>query len=250
MPQKILDRSKVRIGVEKLSGHGVAKAMAGGASREVRDRFEAVARLAGQLLASSPLAAAQVSDVIVAQSDPLVRWLMAVPHLTGRFEFGFYGTLQDASGTPVGHMLMGTIPNVIDASALACLHLATTDAAIQPHVRSTTRLFIDQIDSFSEVRRVEPSDALPLLTMGRIEASEDEIQACLERILGVPLAKKDWGGEENDLYTANLVVDGQRQPTAFMLKAAVSPRASWSLQPAGRMATRSFGCSSPQRRCL
>jgi|GEM_PF-7105510 len=30
--------------------------------------------------------------------------------------------------------------------------------------------------------------------------------------------KKDWGGESNDLYTANVIVNGTRRPTAFMLK--------------------------------
>ena len=40
----------------------------------------------------------------------------------------------------------------------------------------------------------------------------------LEQILDVALHKKDWGGEINDLYTANLVVSGARTETAFLLK--------------------------------
>jgi hypothetical protein len=44
------------------------------------------------------------------------------------------------------------------------------------------------------------------------------VQQALEEILTVPLHKKDWGGEVNDLYTANVVVDGVRRPTAFLLK--------------------------------
>ncbi len=30
--------------------------------------------------------------------------------------------------------------------------------------------------------------------------------------------RKDWGGEINDLYTANVVVNGARRATAFLLK--------------------------------
>jgi hypothetical protein len=40
----------------------------------------------------------------------------------------------------------------------------------------------------------------------------------LEQILDVPMHKKDWGGEINDLYTANVIVNGRRTETAFLLK--------------------------------
>jgi len=40
----------------------------------------------------------------------------------------------------------------------------------------------------------------------------------VERILNVPFHKKDWGGELNDLYTANLLINGTRHETAFLLK--------------------------------
>ena len=34
----------------------------------------------------------------------------------------------------------------------------------------------------------------------------------------MPLHKKDWGGEENDLYSTNVTVGGRRVATAFVLK--------------------------------
>lgn len=40
----------------------------------------------------------------------------------------------------------------------------------------------------------------------------------LEAILSVPFHKKDWGGESNDLYTSNIIVNGSPRPTAFLLK--------------------------------
>lgn len=80
------------------------------------------------------------------------------------------------------------------------------------------RLFVEDIDSFRRVRDVNHSLAVPHLTNGRIEATENEVQCALERILDVPIHKEDWGGEVNDLYTANLSVNGRRVPTAFLLK--------------------------------
>jgi len=44
------------------------------------------------------------------------------------------------------------------------------------------------------------------------------VQLSLESILDVPFHRRDWGGETNDLYTANLVLNGRRRSTAFLLK--------------------------------
>jgi hypothetical protein len=80
------------------------------------------------------------------------------------------------------------------------------------------RLFIEDIDSFRKVRDVNPAMVAHALHDGRLERSEDEIQRALERILDVPVHKKDWGGELNDLYSANIIVNGARAETAFLLK--------------------------------
>jgi hypothetical protein len=44
---------------------------------------------------------------------------------------------------------------------------------------------------------------LDVLKNGHLDRSEDWIQTALERILSVPFHKRDWGGEQNDLYTAD-----------------------------------------------
>jgi hypothetical protein len=81
------------------------------------------------------------------------------------------------------------------------------------------RLFIDNIDSFSEVRNISKDKIKSILkTNGRLEIEEDFIQKSLEEILSVPMHKKDWGGEENDLYTSNVVLNGKRISVAFALK--------------------------------
>ncbi len=51
-----------------------------------------------------------------------------------------------------------------------------------------------------------------------LDMSEDAIQMILEQIVNEPFHKKDWGGEENDLYTSNMLVQGRRVATAFLLK--------------------------------
>ena len=81
------------------------------------------------------------------------------------------------------------------------------------------RLYVEDIDSFRKVRDVNPAAVADVLDKnGYLDHSEDSIQTALERILDVPFHKKDWGGEVNDLYTANLIVNAKRHETAFMLK--------------------------------
>lgn len=80
------------------------------------------------------------------------------------------------------------------------------------------RLYVEDIDSFRKVRDINPATVMDVLTNGYLNRSEDSVQTALERILSVPFHKKDWGGELNDLYTANLLVNGVRHETAFLLK--------------------------------
>lgn len=80
------------------------------------------------------------------------------------------------------------------------------------------QLWVEDIDSFSKVRDVNPAAVASRLAAGRLEVLEDEIQLGLEQILDHPTHAKDWGGEGHDLYTSNLIVQGTRIATAFLLK--------------------------------
>lgn len=80
------------------------------------------------------------------------------------------------------------------------------------------RLYVEDIDGFQKVRDVNPAMVAGFLANGFLARSEDEVQLALEQILGVSFHKKDWAGEVNDLYTANVVVNGTRRATAFLLK--------------------------------
>jgi len=88
-----------------------------------------------------------------------------------------------------------------------------TDLPIQ------TRLFLEDIDSFKKAKDVNPAVVKPFLKDGYyLDLSEDAIQMGLEQVLDVSFHKKDWGGEENDLYTASVVVQGGKIASAFLLK--------------------------------
>ena len=80
------------------------------------------------------------------------------------------------------------------------------------------RMYVEDIDSFRKVRDVNPAVVMDVLTNGYFDRPEDFVQTALERILSVPFHKKDWGGEQNDLYTANVLINGARHETAFLLK--------------------------------
>jgi hypothetical protein len=80
-------------------------------------------------------------------------------------------------------------------------------------------LYVEDIDSFAKVRDVNPDIVAGLLTSGGFfSASEERVQIGLEKILKESFHKKDWPGEYNDLYTSNVVVNGTRRATAFLLK--------------------------------
>jgi hypothetical protein len=60
------------------------------------------------------------------------------------------------------------------------------------------------------------------------------VQMALEAILDVSFHKKDWGGEVNDFYTANLVLNGARRSTAFLLKGNGLKRAEMTIRDCGK----------------
>lgn len=110
------------------------------------------------------------------------------------------------------------------------------------------RLYVEDIDSFRKVRDVNPAMVLEVLKNGYLDRSEDAVQSALERILSVPFHKKDWGGEQNDLYTTNLVVNGMRHETAFLLKGNGLRSAKMEIKNCGANGDQILRlCSSPAR---
>jgi hypothetical protein len=105
---------------------------------------------------------------------------------------------------PSGRLYYSTLPNLI----ARLQNILDSDLARYTDLPIQDRLFVEDIDSFRNVRDVNPAMVAHALTNGYLDRSEDQIQLALEQILGVPVHKKDWSGEFNDLYTANVIVNG------------------------------------------
>jgi len=90
------------------------------------------------------------------------------------------------------------------------LEVASEHQMAAPELSTQDRLHVDDIDSFERVQNVSPDMVAGFLDNGFLDRTEDQVQSALEEMLGVPHHKKDWGGETNDLFTANLVVNGAR----------------------------------------
>lgn len=76
----------------------------------------------------------------------------------------------------------------------------------------TKYVTVDDIDSFRKVRRISPASIQPS------PAYERRFKRGLQRILGERGDFKDWGGENDDLYSTRVTIDGKRHPAAFGLK--------------------------------
>lgn len=107
----------------------------------------------------------------------------------------------------------------LDELISALKQIRDTDLGRYTDLPLATRLYVEDIDSFRNVKDVNPDLVASYLKDGSyLDLSEDAIQRGLEQILREPFHKKDWGGEENDLYTSNVWVQGRRVATAFLLK--------------------------------
>lgn len=92
------------------------------------------------------------------------------------------------------------------------------DSALISSLPPQARLYIEDIDSFAKVRAIDTTSISHLLDEGYLDYLEEDVQIALEEILDEPFHKKDWGGEINDLYTSNVLINGTRVAAAFLLK--------------------------------
>jgi hypothetical protein len=80
---------------------------------------------------------------------------------------------------------------------------------------------IDEIDSFSLVRSIEPGEVSGYSTS--LDINERVVKHCIHSTLGDPYIDEDWGGERADVTTDRVKLDGQRLLTAFLLKGRSVP---------------------------
>ena len=74
------------------------------------------------------------------------------------------------------------------------------------------RITVDDIESFSNVKKVRSRQSLS------DTVSEEEVKHAVQAILGEPGDFKDWGGEDSDLYSGRLRMNGKRHVAAFAFK--------------------------------
>lgn len=76
-------------------------------------------------------------------------------------------------------------------------------------------IYVDDIDSFNRVDKIEPNEVKNLVPLGLLEKT---IKEHFAEIVGESFVQKDWGGELGDLFTSRVILDGRRIPAAFMFK--------------------------------
>jgi hypothetical protein len=80
------------------------------------------------------------------------------------------------------------------------------------------RLYIQSIDSFGKVRDLNIVQVKPFLKDGFLDWSEKKIKEAFLEIIGQSFVPKDWGGETEDIYSALVLLNGERVQTSMILK--------------------------------
>lgn len=75
-------------------------------------------------------------------------------------------------------------------------------------------LSIDEIDSFAAVALIAPAAVTNSVP---VTASEEHVKNAICSAIG-DSPRKDWGGEQNDIFTMRVTLNGQRVAAAFLLK--------------------------------
>lgn len=87
--------------------------------------------------------------------------------------------------------------------------------SIIPSGIGISRISIDDIDSFENVKEISASDIKSYIPLN---LPESQIKQSIADILGEPFISSDWGGETADLFSSHVVYKGTRLATGFLLK--------------------------------
>lgn len=74
----------------------------------------------------------------------------------------------------------------------------------------------EDIEQFSAMKSVTASDATEWMTV-MATVPEHHVKSAIAQLLSEP-SKADWGGEENDHFSANVTISGRMRTAAFLLK--------------------------------
>lgn len=100
--------------------------------------------------------------------------------------------------------------------------------------RDYGEILAEDIDQFSRMQEVVPASAVEW--MGVMEhLPEAKVKEGFARLLTEP-TKKDWAGEFNDHYSANVTLKGRRKTAAFLLKGPAAGFREMTLDMCGKRA--------------
>ena len=88
----------------------------------------------------------------------------------------------------------------------------------------------EDIEQFSKMRDVEVDSADEWMETMRL-MPEQKVKEAFASLLCEP-TKKDWGGESEDIFSANVLVGGQRRTAAFLLKGSAGGAKFHEMTPA------------------
>jgi hypothetical protein len=126
---------------------------------------------------------------------------------------GTFGDVDVAAITPPDFLER----NRIDAARLGrALDRAFDDVRIRPDASDFELVQIDDIDSFSIVRNIDPARVAGF--SAPLKVNERVIKHCVHQLIGDPYIDCDWGGERSDVASGRVELDGQRVVAAFLLK--------------------------------
>jgi len=114
------------------------------------------------------------------------------------------------SVTEVGEDVVRAVPYVIGDLVERC------KSGIDLRLADCIRLPVQNIDQFKNTDffwRPSPKDFHRLK-----DVPEQKVKELICSLLGEAVISKDWGGEECDIFSSNLSVDGKRYNAAFLLK--------------------------------
>jgi len=115
------------------------------------------------------------------------------------------------------------------------------DRAVWPRWENGMEVFMEEIENFEKTRRMRIAFREDIAAMENIP--EATIKAAFAEIIGEPFVPKDWGGEQSDLFTSHVRLDGRQMRTAFIFKgpSKYKPLTPADLGKNGDQIVRAFG---------
>jgi hypothetical protein len=94
--------------------------------------------------------------------------------------------------------------------------IESNEFGLDLRLRNTLRISLPEVDQFKSVDFLW--NPTPAKFNKLKDVSEQKVKEVFCKLLGEIDVPKDWGGEESDIFSGNMSMDGQRFTSAFLLK--------------------------------